>query len=279
LLGPLRPELAESLGLSDLQVVLPATHDTASAVAAVPAKAGKDWAYLSSGTWSLLGLELDAPVATPEAFKANFTNEGGVDGTVRFLKNIPGLWVLQQLRQERAPELDYGQLMAMAETAPSLRCLFDAGHAELLKPESMSRTVVKLCRAKGGKEPSDLAGILRASLESLALEYRHAKEQCEKLSGRTLKRLHIVGGGSQNSLLCQMTADATGLEVLAGPSEASSLGNGLMQARGMGKLGSLAEARALVAASFPPLRYEPRMSDDWERAWARYQSLKEQEHA
>ncbi|MES2201645.1 MAG: rhamnulokinase family protein [candidate division FCPU426 bacterium] len=265
-LGALLPEWSAATGLKNVQVVLPPTHDTASAVVAVPvATAGEDWAYLSSGTWSLMGLELASPLLSDAARQAGFSNEGGVDQSTRFLKNIMGLWLIQRLKAELAPDLDYAGLMEEAAQAEPLRCVFNAADPRLFNPASMAATVAELCVEADSPRPDTLARAARACMESLALEYRRTKEQLETLCKRTLKRLYIVGGGSQNALLCQMTANACGLEVHAGPAEGACLGNALIQARGLGRLQSLQQARSIVAKSFPPLMYSPRSSQDWDR--------------
>jgi rhamnulokinase len=272
-LGPLRPELAQRLNLPGLQVALPATHDTASAVAAVPAQGPRGtWAYISSGTWSLMGLELDAPVLSPEAAALGMSNEAGVDGSTRFLRNISGLWLLQRLRAELAPGLPYAELMAQAQAAPPWQALFDVEHPSLLNPPSMAAAIRALC---GNGAPADLGGLARAALESLALEYRRSLGLLQRLSGCSVERLHIVGGGSQNDLLNRLTADACGLPVVAGPVEATALGNALMQARAFGHLESLQDARRVIAASVPLKTFIPSPSPAWEDAYRRYLSLKE----
>jgi rhamnulokinase len=272
-LGPVLPALAERLRLPGLQVALPATHDTASAVAAVPALSPRGtWAFVSSGTWSLMGLELDAPVLSQEAAAYGMSNEGGVDGTTRFLRNLSGLWLLQRLRAELAPGLPYGELMALAQAAPAFRAVFDIEDASLLNPPSMAEAIRALC---GAGAPTDLGGLARVALESLALEYRRSLGLLQRLSGCSVERLHIVGGGCQNELLNRMTADACGLPVVAGPVEATALGNALMQARAFGRLEGLEDARRVVAASVPLKTFVPAPSPAWESAYRRYLSLKE----
>lgn len=271
ILGPLLADIAAETGLfPDVPVIAPATHDTASAIAAVPVEASDEpWAYLSSGTWSLMGAELDAPHISGEGFAANFTNEGGVENTIRFLKNINGLWPLQECRREWSREgetLGYAELTREAEAAEPMRSLIDVDDARLLAPESMSETIQALCREGGRPEPETRARVVRCILESLALKYRRTLRELDAILGRTTRRLHIIGGGVQNDLLCQMTADACGVPVVAGPVEATALGNILMQAKALGALDSLAEGRRMIARSVKVERYEPGDSLPWVEA-------------
>ncbi|MEV5981094.1 rhamnulokinase family protein [Streptomyces sp. NPDC052114] len=256
--GTLLPHVLEETGLpGPVPVTAVASHDTASAVAAVPAADGVAFAYLCTGTWSLAGLELDAPVLTEESRKANFTNESGVDGTVRYLRNIMGLWLLQEcLRAWRDPDL--GALLAAAADAEPLRSVVDAGAPEFLAPGRMPERIARACRASGQPAPARPAETTRCVLDSLALAHRRALVDARRLTGRTVDVVHVVGGGARNALLCQLTADACGLPVLAGPAEAAAVGNVLVQARAHGLLADRAEARALVARALPPTRYEPR---------------------
>ncbi|MGV9880207.1 rhamnulokinase [Streptomyces sp. NPDC003006] len=256
--GLLLPHVLEDIGLTGpVPVTAVASHDTASAVAAVPAKDGTDFAYLCTGTWSLAGLELDAPVLTEESRKANFTNELGIDGTVRHLRNIMGLWLLQEcLRAWR--ESDLTALLAAASGARPLRAVVDASAPEFLAPGRMPDRIAQACRVTGQPEPTTRAETTRCVLDSLALAHRRALADAQRLTGRSVDVVHLVGGGARNALLCQLTADACGLPVLAGPAEAAALGNVLVQARAHGVLSGRAEARALVARAQPPTRYEPR---------------------
>ncbi|MEV7194300.1 rhamnulokinase family protein [Streptomyces sp. NPDC093510] len=256
--GLLLPHVLEETGLTGpVPVTTVASHDTASAVAAVPATGGTGFAYLCTGTWSLAGLELDAPVLTEESRKANFTNELGIDGTVRYLRNIMGLWLLQEcLRAWRRPDAT-ALLAAAAETEP-LRSVVDAGAPEFLAPGRMPERIAEACRASGQPVPTSPAETTRCVLDSLALAHRRALVDAQRLTGRTVDVVHLVGGGARNTLLCRLTADACGLPLLAGPAEASALGNILVQARAHGLLADRAQARALVARAQPPTRYEPR---------------------
>ena len=274
--GPQRAEVAADLGLSpDVPVVAVGSHDTASAVVAVPAEAGTSFGYISSGTWSLVGLELDEPVLTEEAREADFTNEGGVDGTIRFLKNVMGLWVLSEClkawRDRGTPATDLASLLADASTAAPLRTVVDINHPSLLSPGSatdpMPERVVRLARDAGEPLPQTPGEITRCILDSLALAYRRHLRTAARLAGRDLEVVHVVGGGSHNHLLCQLTADALGVPVLAGPGEAAALGNALVQARALGAdLPDLAAMRALVRETHDVRRHDPRPGLDWDAA-------------
>ncbi|MEU1335328.1 FGGY-family carbohydrate kinase [Streptomyces sp. NPDC005865] len=256
--GLLLPHVLADTELSGLvPVTAVASHDTASAVAAVPAADGADFAYLCTGTWSLAGVELDAPVLTEESREANFTNELGIDGTVRYLRNIMGLWLLQEcLRAWGDPDL--GPLLVAAGKVSPLRSVVDAGASEFLAPGRMPERIAQACRASGQPVPAPPAETTRCVLDSLALAHRRALADARRLTGRAIDVVHLVGGGARNALLCQLTADACGVPLLAGPAEAAALGNVLVQARAHGLVGGRAEARALVAHALPPTRYEPR---------------------
>ncbi|HLW67979.1 MAG TPA: rhamnulokinase family protein [Gemmataceae bacterium] len=274
-LGPLRSKIASDTGLSPVPVIAPATHDTGSAVAAVPAK-GKNWAFISSGTWSLMGAEIDSPLMNEEVRAANFTNEGGVDGTIRFLKNIAGLWLVQECRRawERAgQEFSYDGLARLAEAAPPFVSVIDPDHTSFMLPASMPEAIGQFCRQSGQPAPVEPGAVVRCALESLALRYRWVLEKLESLLGRQLETIHIVGGGTQNILLCQLTADACNREILAGPVEATALGNVLLQAVGLKLLGSLEQAREVLRNSFDVHRYEPREPAKWEEPYQRFLRL------
>ncbi|MDF2443943.1 MAG: rhamnulokinase [Subtercola sp.] len=262
--GRLLPAVTEEIGASHLASSLPVTaigsHDTASAVMAVPA-ADDDFAYISSGTWSLVGVELEHPVVSDESRAANFTNEGGVDGRVRFLQNVSGLWLLSESVRtwERSGEvIDLPSLLADAAAVVGPVTVFEVGDARFVAPGDMPSRIAAWCADRGQPAPQSRAEFVRSILESLAEAYSVSLATAEELSGKVIRTIHIVGGGSQNTLLCQLTADRTGLPVLAGPVEATAIGNVLVQARAVGLVsGDLAALRALVATSFPPVRYEP----------------------
>ncbi|GGY06254.1 rhamnulokinase [Streptomyces djakartensis] len=255
--GVLRDRVLEETGLAGpVPVTTVGSHDTASAVAAVPAS-GERFAYICTGTWSLAGLELDAPVLTEESRAANFTNELGLDGTVRYLRNIMGLWLLQEcVRAWGDPDL--GALLLEASKVPALRSVVDAGDAAFLAPGRMPERIAEACRASGQPVPGSPAEVTRCILDSLALAHRGAVLDAQRLAGHPVDVVHVVGGGTRNALLCQLTADACGLPVVAGPTEAAALGNVLVQARTHGLAGDLAEMRALLVRTQPLTRYEPR---------------------
>ncbi|KOT40707.1 carbohydrate kinase [Streptomyces caelestis] len=267
--GVLRPRVLEETGLSGpVPVTTVGSHDTASAVAAVPAD-GERFAYICTGTWSLAGLELDAPVLGEASRAANFTNELGLDGTVRYLRNIMGLWLLQEcVRAWGNPDL--GELLRAAAEAPALRSVVDAGDAAFLAPGHMPERIADACRATGQPVPDSPAEITRCILDSLALAHRKAVAQAQALADHPVDVVHIVGGGTRNTLLCQLTADACGLPVVAGPAEAAALGNVLVQARAHGLVGDRAGMRRLLARTQPLERYEPRGGTAaWREAEAR----------
>jgi rhamnulokinase len=251
-LGPLLPGVADETGGHGLRVVAPGTHDTASAVAAVPLQEGS--AFLSSGTWSLLGVELREPIVTEAALEANVTNEGGVGGTIRLLRNVMGLWLLQQARQALASASGqaptYAELTRMAESAPAHTTFIDPDDPRFLRPGDFRATLAAYCQETHQPAPEGPAQLVRTVLESLALKYALVLRQLETLTGKETRALRVVGGGARNDTLCQLTADATGLPVIAGPIEATTIGNLIVQAIALGELSSLAEARALVARSF-----------------------------
>jgi rhamnulokinase len=255
--GRLRPEVLDELGLTGpVPVTAVGSHDTASAVVGVPAR-DERFAYISCGTWSLVGVELGAPVLTEASRRANFTNEIGVDGTVRYLRNVMGLWLLQEcLRMWGSSDLD--GLLRAAATAPALVSIVDADDPAFLKPGDMPARIAEACARAGQPLPRDQAAMVRCILDSLALAHRAAVGDAQRMSGRTVEVIHLVGGGSRNALLCQLTADACGVPVEAGPVEATALGNVLVQARALGVVsGDRWSMRALVRATLATTRYEP----------------------
>lgn len=267
--GVLRAEVLEETGLAGpVPVTAVGSHDTASAVAAVPAT-GERFAYICTGTWSLAGLELDAPVLTEDSRAANFTNELGLDGTVRYLRNIMGLWLLQEcVRAWGDPNLS-GLLRDAAEV-PALRSVVDAGDAAFLAPGRMPERIAEACRASGQPVPVTPAEVTRCILDSLALAHRRAVEDAQRLAGHPVDVVHIVGGGTRNALLCQLTADACGLPVVAGPTEAAALGNVLVQARAHGLVGDRQDMRGLLVRTQHLTRYEPQGGTGrWRDAQAR----------
>jgi rhamnulokinase len=274
LLGPLLPEVANEAGLPPAPVYATCCHDTASAVAAVPA-CGEDWCYISSGTWSLMGVELNRPVINERSLALNFTNELGAGGTVRFLKNIAGMWLIQECRRAWAAagrEYAYEELARLAAAAPPFTSIIDPD--AFLEPGRMPEKIADYCRSTGQPVPPEPAAMCRAILESLALRYRQVLESLESLLGRRLETIHIVGGGSRNQLLNQFVADATGCTVVAGPAEATAAGNVLIQAVGSGALSGLAEAREMVRRSFPLTTFEPRTRSGWDEAYKNFSTMR-----
>jgi rhamnulokinase len=272
-IGPLLPDIAATIGPAagawrgaGAPVIAVGSHDTASSVVAVPAVGGR-FAYISSGTWSLVGLELEEPVLTGEARVANFTNEGGVDGRIRFLRNVMGLWILQECLREWGTD-DLPRVLAEAAAAPAFAVLIDPDDPVFLAPGNMAGRINEYC---GSDAPTSRGALARCVLESLALAYRRTLRQAQEIADREVDVVHVIGGGSQNELLCQLTADACGLPVLAGPVEASALGNVLVQARALGApLPDLTAMRALVRATHELRQYEPQGKPaDWDAAESR----------
>jgi rhamnulokinase len=274
-LGALHEEVAEQTRLRRAVVVAPATHDTASAVAAVPFRS-PDSVYISSGTWSLVGMELSEPLIDDCTFAANLTNEGGVEGTFRLLRNVSGLWLLHECRRAWESEgmrWGFDELVEMAERAAPLRSFVDPNDPAFLAPGDMPKRIRDFCAATRQQVPTDEGAVVRCVLESLSLKYRQVIELLAAAAGTAPSEIHIVGGGARNRLLCRWTADATGLPVLAGPVEATEIGNLLVQAIGLGELASLAEAREVVRVSFAPGIHEPGDRAAWDEAFARFESI------
>lgn len=275
-IGPITKELQDLTGLGPVPVVAPGTHDTASAVASVPAEDGGRWAYLSSGTWSLMGIETQEPVTGDKAYRYNFTNEGGVSGTIRFLKNIFGLWLVQRCRADFGDDMDYATLTRLAAEATPFESLIDPDREVFLNPPSMTKAIAGFCKETGQPVPESRGAFIRCCLESLALQYRMVLGQIEEIHDTKIDRLHIVGGGTQNAMLNQLTADALGIPVLTGPVEATVIGNLLMQAIGLGHVKDLRQARAIVRDSFEMNTYAPRDTAQWDAQFNRFMSYKTQ---
>jgi len=276
-LGALSPHVAAEVGASQVEVIAPACHDTGSAVAAVPAR-NRDFAWISSGTWSILGAELREPVITSASLKNNFTNEGGVGGTFRFSKNIAGLWLVQECRRAWADgggEISYEELTRMAAQAKSFCAVIDVDDEDFLKPGDMPGRIRAYCERTGQPAPESKGELVRCALEGIALKYRYVLERLEEMIGRRLEPIHIVGGGTKNRLLSQFTADATGRPVVTGPSEATAIGNMMVQALALGHIDSLDEARTIVAHSFELCAFEPGHRIGWDDAYARLLTLLE----
>jgi len=281
-LGDLRADVAAECGVPPIPVIAPACHDTASAVAAVPAigdpsPTGTDWCYISSGTWSLMGVELSRPLINDKVKRYNYTNEGGVGGSIRFLKNIMGLWLVQECRrhwQREGYDHTYVELTQMAARTRGFGAIIDPDHKPFGTPGDMPVKIEQFCRETGQRPPQTRSETIRCCLESLALTYRRTVEGLEDVLGHPIRTIHIVGGGCQNELLNQMTADATGRKVVAGPIEATAIGNILVQAMATGDIKSLAEAREVVRNSFEVKIYEPAEPRQWDEAYQRYRALR-----
>ncbi len=279
-LGSLQKSVCDEVGVGSLRVLATATHDTAAAVAAVPVSGGRvgvpDWCYLSSGTWSLLGVETPRPIINEETLRYNFTNEGGVAGTTRLLKNIMGLWLVQECRRtwsRAGKEFTYEELILRAKSAQPFVSLVDPDDASFLAPGDMPARLAAYCQKTGQPVPSDEGAFVRCALESLALKYRWTIDRLEGIVGTKIQAIHVVGGGAKNDLLNQFTADACARPVYAGPVEATAAGNVLMQAMGRGKIANLADARAIVARSFEVATFEPRKIAAWQDATGRFAGL------
>ncbi len=274
-LGPLLASVAEDAGLPQIPVIAPACHDTGSAVAAVPIVNPRA-AYLSSGTWSLIGVEVPEPVITSQSLAYNFTNEGGVNGTIRLLKNVTGLWLVQECRRIWAAQgnkYTWDEIAALAEGAAPFGSLLDPDHPDFLNPADMPFAIQTYCKRTGQTVPENHAEILRCIFESLALKYHWVLACLEEMLGYELEVIHVIGGGSQNRLLCQLTADATGKRVFAGPVEATAIGNALMQAISLGFVESLPAGRELVARSFPLRTHDPKAAGGWDDVYERFNTL------
>jgi rhamnulokinase len=276
IVGALHDDICKECGAAKIPVIAPGCHDTASAVAAVPAGEGDDWCYISSGTWSLMGVELADPIINEKTLKLNYTNEGGVGGTIRFLKNILGLWLVQECRrqwQREGKEFSYTELTKMAADSPALQSFVAPDHGPLASPGDMPKKIADYCKQTGQRVPATPGEFVRTCLDSLALAYRKTLEGLESVLGRRMKVIHIVGGGTQNELLTQMAADACGRTVIAGPVEATAVGNILVQAMATGDVKSIADLRAIVRNSFDVKRYDPRETSKWDQAYERFKQL------
>jgi rhamnulokinase len=272
IVGKLLPDIAGRSSLAGTTVIAPACHDTGSAVAAISARDGT--AFLSSGTWSLMGIELDSPVITSDALRLNFTNEGGVNGTTRLLNNVMGLWMLQGCRQvwiAQGLSYDYSELIELATSEPSFRHLIDPDEKSFLRPLDMLAAINRFCVRTHQPVPQSPGAYVKAVMESLAFKYRLVLRNLEQVSGQRIQQIRIIGGGSKNRLLNQLTADATGRRVLAGPVEATALGNVAIQILATGAATSLPEVRAIVDRSFPIEIFEPLETDKWEQHAERFE--------
>ena len=264
-IGGLQPGVAAELGAANLRVVLPPCHDTAAAVVATPMADPEESVYISSGTWSLLGIECARPIIDDLSFAHNFTNEGGADGGIRFLKNIMGLWIVQECRRQWAAQgnsYEYGDLVGMAEAAGPAQFAIAPDDERFYKPglidDGMADRIAAWCRETGQPVPRTPGAVVRGVLESLARTYAAAVQHLTEITGARYRHIHVIGGGSRNRLLCQLTADASGCDVYAGPVEATALGNLLLQAVAAGALSSIEAGRALIRERARLVRYRPR---------------------
>lgn len=275
-IGSLSKPLEQETGLSSLRIIATCSHDTGAAVAAVPAQ-GRNWAFLSSGTWSLMGLERSEPILSTTCRELNFTNEIGYGDSVRLLKNISGLWLLQESKRAWAAQgdsFDYQELTQLAAEAPSFRSLIDPTDERFLAPKNMPEAIRAFCRETQQPLPDSVGAIARCVLESLALLYRQTLDDLQALTGDPIESLHIVGGGTKNALLNQFAANAIKKQVITGPVEATAAGNIIIQALAQGHLSSLADARALVRASHSLKSFEPEEAADWDKAYQAFQKFK-----
>jgi rhamnulokinase len=273
-LGLALPEIDEQTGCGELTCVAVASHDTASAVVSVPAE-GENWAYLSSGTWSLLGIESPEPLVSEKTLEMNFTNEGGAEGTTRFLKNIMGMWLIQECKRvwDEEKEINWQEIVYLSQLAEPFKCFINPDDAGFLNPGNMPRAIQEYCRKTNQPVPESKGEIARCIYDSLVLKYKYTIRQIESVTGNRIEKLHIIGGGANNEMLNQLTANALGIPVVAGPTEATAIGNIMMQARAMGFVGSLKEIREVVRTSFDVKTYSPSPKLDWEKAFATFESL------
>ena len=274
-IGPFSAQVANEVGLPSVPVIAPAGHDTACAVAAVPAQ-GEDWAYISLGTWSLIGVELASPIRTAEALAASFTNESGIAGTTRFLRNVVGLWLIQECRRAWAAngrEISYEALADMAADAQPHLCCIDADDPRFAHPGDIPARIQACCAETNQPIPQTEGEIARCVLESLALKHAVILAALERIVARRIKVIHIVGGGARNRLLCRLTADAAGKPVVAGPAEATAAGNVMIQSLACGEVSSVAQIRSVIRDSTELERYQPQHGPEWDEARIRFETL------
>ena len=275
ILGKLTPEVARETQVKQINVIAPATHDTGAAIAAIPAE-DENFAYISSGTWSLMGIESRKPLISEKTLKYNFTNEGGVEKTYRVLKNIMGLWLIQECKRcwdNNKQEFTFPDIVKMAEKAEPFRSLVDPDHASFLNPQDMPAALADFCKSTGQPTPDTPSQYARCVFDSLALKYRVVIDSLKDISDKKIEKIHVIGGGSQNELLCQFTANATGLPVVAGPAEGTAIGNIMVQAMGLGHVKSLSEIRQIIRNSFEFKSYQPQNFDAWDKAYDKFKKL------
>jgi len=274
LLGQILPDIQEETGSEAIPCVAVASHDTASAVASVPAQ-GENWAYLSSGTWSLLGIESPQPLVSEKTLEMNFTNEGGVEGTTRFLKNIMGMWLVQECKRiwDQEKEISWQEIVELSNQAEPFKCLINPDDSGFLNPGNMPLAIQGFCRKTQQPVPETKGEIARCIYDSLALKYKYTLGQIEWITGKKIEKLHIIGGGANNEMLNQFTANAAGIPVIAGPTEATAIGNVLMQAKALGVIHSLEEIRCVVRNSFEMKYFAPVSDLNWKIAFEKFEKL------
>jgi rhamnulokinase len=277
ILGNLKMDIAKATGAESVKIIAVCSHDTSSAIVAVPAE-GEDWAVISSGTWSVMGMELKNAVINDLSFKYNFTNEGGAENKICFLKNIMGLWLLQQCRNtwlKSNTGINYDELIGLSQLAPKFKSFLDPDYMGFYNPVDMPSAIDDFCLKTQQEAPQNIGEYVQIILESLAFKYRMTLDQLREVTRKPVKRIHIIGGGSQNTFLCQFTANATGLDVVAGPAEGTAAGNILMQAKALGYLKGLKEIRKVVKDSFSVVEYYPMETNEWDMAYRKFLLISE----
>ncbi|NLO03434.1 MAG: rhamnulokinase [Bacteroidales bacterium] len=274
ILGKLLPEISEQTGCGEVLCVAVASHDTASAVVSVPAEEG-NWAYISSGTWSLLGIESKVPLVSKDSLAMNFTNEGGAEETTRLMKNIMGMWLIQECKRvwDDEIELSWQDIVDLSLKAEPFKCLINPDDDSFLNPGNMPETIINYCKATGQPVPENKGEIARCIYDSLVLKYKYTINNIETITGKKIDKLHIIGGGAYNEMLNQLTADAAGIPVIAGPTEATAIGNIMMQAKALGVVNSVREIREVVRRSVDVRTYYPKPELNWEEAYKRFLDL------
>ena len=273
-IGDVLSEVLEETGSTEIPCIAVASHDTASAIASVPAE-GENWAYLSSGTWSLLGIESSEPLVSEKTLEMNFTNEGGVNGTTRFLKNIMGMWLIQECKRiwDEERELDWHEIVELSNAVEPFKSLINPDDSMFLNPGNMPDAIQRYCKKTGQPIPETKGEIARSIYDSLVLKYKFTINQIESVTGNKIDKLHIIGGGANNKMMNQLTADAIGIPVFAGPTEATAIGNLMMQAKAIGAVKSLSEIREVIRNSFEVTEYKSSPKLDWDLAYKRFEKL------